>query len=74
VALFPPPRGARQVYDVHLDLVQTSCGYGISLMELSEQRDLMDRWRRRRATPGSRRTTARRNRVSIDGCPTGLRG
>src|SRR3954447_9294478 len=30
---FPPLPGSRQVYDVDVDLVMTSCGYGVPLME-----------------------------------------
>ncbi len=30
---FPPMRGARNVFDVAVDLVQTSCGFGVPLYE-----------------------------------------
>src|SRR4051812_19177958 len=37
-ALSPPLHGARQVHDVEVDLVLTSCGYGVPLMETVGQR------------------------------------
>jgi hypothetical protein len=71
--LFPPLLGARQLYDVDVELVQTSCGYGVPLMELVGQRDLMDRWAEKKGEAGLAAYHARTNVVSIDGLPTGLR-
>ncbi|MGC4111848.1 MAG: pyridoxamine 5'-phosphate oxidase family protein [Nocardioides sp.] len=71
--LFPPMRGARQLYDVDVDLVQTSCGYGVPLMEETGQRDLMDRWAEKKGEDGLAAYHAEKNLESIDGLPTGLR-
>ncbi|HEX3929571.1 MAG TPA: pyridoxamine 5'-phosphate oxidase family protein [Nocardioides sp.] len=71
--LFPPMRGARQLYDVTVDLVQTSCGYGVPLMEQVGQRDLMDRWAERKDEAGLAAYQAEKNLHSIDGFETGLR-
>jgi hypothetical protein len=72
VALFPPMTGARQVYDVDVDLVLTSCGYGVPLMELNGQRDLMESWAVRRGPDGLAAYQAEKNATSLDGLPTGL--
>jgi len=37
-------RGARHIFDVDVDLVQTSCGFGVPLFEYGEQLTLMDSW------------------------------
>jgi hypothetical protein len=70
--LFPTMRGARQVYDVDVDLVLTSCGYGVPLMELTGQRDLMDRWADKKGPEGLATYQAEKNTTSLDGLPTGL--
>lgn len=70
--LFPAMRGARQVYDVDVDLVLTSCGYGVPLMELTAERDLMDRWAEKLGPERLASYQAEKNATSLDGLPTGL--
>ncbi len=70
--LFPPMLGARNVFDVSVHSVQTSCGYGVPLMEQPRQRDLMDGWARKKGPDGIAAYQDEKNRVSIDGLPTGL--
>jgi hypothetical protein len=72
-ALFPPMPGARQLYDVSVDLVHTSCGYGVPLMETVGQRELMDNWATKKGEEGLAVYHAEKNLESIDGFPTGLR-
>ena len=71
-AYFPRLPGARQVYDVEVDLVQTSCGYGVPLMETVGQRDLMDSWATKKGPDGLAAYWAEKNTRSLDGRPTGL--
>jgi hypothetical protein len=71
--MFPPMRGARQLYDVAVDLVQNSCGYGVPLMEVVGQRDLMEDWATKKGQHGLAAYHRQRNLESIDGRPTGLR-
>lgn len=72
-ALFPPMLGARQIYDVAVDLVQTSCGYGVPLMEYAAERPLMRQWAEKKGPDGLAAYHRDKNAVSIDGLPTGLR-
>lgn len=72
IGLFPPLPGARQVYLLDVDLVQTSCGFGVPLYEHVGQRDLLPSWAEKRGTAGITRYQQERNKVSIDGLPTGL--
>jgi len=72
VGLFPPMASARNLFDVTVESVQTSCGYGVPLMEVQGQRDLMDGWARKKGPEGIAAYQDEKNRVSIDGLPTGL--
>jgi len=70
--LFPPLRGARNLFVVDVDLVQTSCGYGVPLYDFVDQRDLMDSWAAKKGEDGLDAYRRQHNLVSIDGLPTGL--
>lgn len=72
-ALFPPLLGARNIFVVDVDLVQTSCGYGVPRYDFAGQRDLMDAWAEKKGEAGLLAYQQQHNLVSIDGFPTGLR-
>lgn len=69
---FPPVPGERNIFDMHVDLVQTSCGFGVPLMDFVGERDTLVQWAERKGADGLRRYRQEKNRVSIDGLPTGL--
>ena len=68
--LFPPIPGARQIFDMHVDLVQTSCGNAVPLFDFNEQRDILEQWAERKGEEGLQDFWETRNQVSIDGKPT----
>jgi hypothetical protein len=70
--LFPPIPGARQVFVMDVDLVQTSCGYAVPLMDFVEQRTVLDSWARKKGEAGLASYQQEKNTASLDGCPTGL--
>ncbi len=72
-SLFPPMLGARQMFDVDVELVQTSCGYGVPFMEFAGERPLMHQWAEKKGPDGLEAYHQEKNLVSIDGFPTGLR-
>lgn len=37
IDLFPPMPDARQIFDMNVGLVQTSCGYGVPLLEYARR-------------------------------------
>jgi hypothetical protein len=66
------PAGARQIVRLHVDLVQTSCGYGTPLFEYRGERPSLDNWARSKGEEGLEAWWREKNLVSIDGLPTGL--
>jgi len=73
IGLFPPMLGARQVFDLKVELVQTSCGYGVPFMEYVDDRPLMAQWAEKKGPDGLDAYHREKNMTSIDGFPTGLR-
>ncbi|WP_299953110.1 pyridoxamine 5'-phosphate oxidase family protein [uncultured Roseobacter sp.] len=69
-ALFPASQGARQIYDVAVDLVQTSCGYAVPFMDYAGERDVLGTWAEDRGPDGIREYWETRNQATIDGAPT----
>lgn len=67
---FPPHIGARQVYDLQIDMVQSSCGYAVPFMEFQSDRDTLDKWADDRGADGVRAYWPERNSKTIDGMPT----
>ncbi|WP_137680367.1 pyridoxamine 5'-phosphate oxidase family protein [Aurantiacibacter suaedae] len=61
--------GTRQIFDITVESVQTSCGYGVPLMELKHERQTLVK-HHAQADPAEWAGKARRARTSIDGLPT----
>lgn len=72
--LFPPMLGARNIFDLRVELVQKSCGFGVPLFDFQEQRTLMDSWAVNKGDAGLAKYHRETNQRSIDGFPTGLLG
>ena len=68
-ALFPPTTGARAVIVVEVDRVSDSCGYGVPLMDLQGERDLLPPYLERKGVEGRAEYRRLKNRTSIDGLP-----
>jgi len=72
--MFPSMPGARQIFDMTVDLVQTSCGTGVPVMELVKQRgeeELLPFYDKM-GPEGVKAYWQRKNRFSIDQRPTGI--
>ena len=69
-ALFTPLPGARQIFDITLDLVQTSCGMGVPFFGYEGEREMLSTWATKKGETGIRQYWMDRNRVSLDGIPT----
>jgi hypothetical protein len=66
------PLGARQIVRLHVERVQTSCGYGVPLFDYRGERPSLDNWARSKGEDGLEAYRREHNSVSIDGLPTGL--
>ena len=73
-ALFPPHRGARQIYDVSVEILQTSCGYAVPFYEFEGQRDTLSDWTDARDDDAIRAYWQEKNTHTIDGAPTFIIG
>lgn len=69
---FPPSPGPRQIIDMTVELVQTSCGFGVPLYAYQGQREQIREWAERKGEVGVREYWDLRNRLSLDGKPTGI--
>jgi Pyridoxamine 5'-phosphate oxidase len=72
VALFPSYPGIRQIVIASIHLVQTSCGYGVPLMELQRDRETLARWATAQGEEGLADYRGANNSKSLDGLPTPL--
>lgn len=71
-AAFEPDPGARQIFDLDIDLVQTSCGYAVPLMDFRAERDVLADWSTRKGEDGIRAYWSEKNRTTLDGFDTGI--
>ncbi|MEM7097494.1 MAG: pyridoxamine 5'-phosphate oxidase family protein [Pseudomonadota bacterium] len=70
--LLPAELGARQYFQVTVDMVQTSCGYAVPNMQFENDRDVLTRWAQKRGQQGIEAYWDEKNQQSIDGFPTGI--
>jgi hypothetical protein len=68
--LFDPIPGARQIFDLDVELVQTSCGMAVPLYEYVGDRDALKDWANNKGEAGLEQYWAEKNQVSLDGLPT----
>lgn len=66
------PAGARQILRIDVDLVQTSCGYGVPLFDYSGARPSLDNWSKAKTPEELEAYQREKNTVSLDGFATGL--
>jgi len=63
------PHSTRAVVEVAVTRVQTSCGFGVPLMDLVGSRDRLTKWGEARTSEDLDAYRARKNARSIDGLP-----
>ncbi len=69
---FDETAGARQIFEVHIQSVQTSCGFAVPLMEYQEDRDILKKSAEKKGEEGIRKYWEEKNVISIDGLETGI--
>lgn len=65
--------GTRQIIEMDIDLVQTSCGFGVPILEFKEERTQLDTWANKLGKEGIIEYQQKKNKLSIDGFDTGLK-
>jgi len=64
-----PLPGLRQFFRIAVERIQTSCGFGVPLMDYRGDRHELPDWARRKGEDGLQAYRERHNRRSIDGLP-----
>ena len=62
----------RQIIVAEIDLVQTSCGYGVPLYDYLGERDIHFDWAEKKGEDGLEQYIIEKNSQSLDGLPTDL--
>lgn len=73
LALFDPIPGARQIFDLSVDLVQTSCGMAVPFFDYVEQREQLKDWAIKKGEQGLTEYWQEKNQLSLDGKPTHIK-
>jgi hypothetical protein len=68
-AKFPPTVGARQIFDMQVEMLQTSCGWGVPFFDHAGPREVLREYTDTKGPEGIE-TAWEKNRESIDGLPT----
>lgn len=63
--------GARQIVQLDVEMLQTSCGYAVPFFDYREDRPNLVRWAENKGGEGLEEYRRDKNMVSIDGFPTG---
>ena len=72
LSMLPGHPSARQLLLMDIEMVQTSCGFGVPFYEFQGERDNMDKWIANKGEEGIRDYWVEKNQVSLDGLPTGI--
>ena len=62
--------GARQIFDLAVEMVQNSCGLSVPLYQYVEDRQQLRNWAIKQGEAGLRTYWQKKNQLSIDGLPT----
>ncbi|WP_090222349.1 pyridoxamine 5'-phosphate oxidase family protein [Lutibacter maritimus] len=67
---FPKFSGSRQIIEMDIDLVQTSCGFAVPFMDFKEERTTLNSWADKQGDSGIQKYWSEKNVRSIDGYET----
>lgn len=71
-SLFKPLPGARQIFDLSIDLVQASCGMSVPHYSYAGERESLSDWATQKGAEGLKRYWEEKNQISLDGIPTNI--
>ena len=70
IGLFPENTGSRQIIEMDVHLVQTSCGFAVPFMDFKEERNTLNAWSSKQGIEGIEKYWESKNTQSIDGFET----
>ncbi len=70
--LFPEKSGARQLFIMDIELVQTSCGFAVPYYEFIEDREALLKWSKQKDDEEIEAYWQEKNQQSIDGFPSNI--
>jgi len=70
ISLFEPIAGARQIFDLTVELVQTSCGMAVPFFDFVKERQQLKDWAVKKGNKGLKEYWQTKNQQSIDDIPT----
>ena len=71
-SLFEDIPGARQIVEMEVKSVQTSCGFAVPFMDFQEERSLLSSWAQKKEKGKIEKYWEEKNVKSIDGFDTGI--
>lgn len=69
---FPDTAGTRQLFEMDVKLVHTSCGFGVPLYDYAGQRSILTDWIEKKGDDGIAQYWEDKNSRSLNGKPTGI--
>ncbi len=72
ISLFPKIPGARQIFDVQIESVQTSCGMAVPYFDFVDHRNQLANSAEKKGQEKIEQYWVERNSTSIDGLPTNI--
>lgn len=72
IGLFDQNTGSRQIIVMHVDMVQSSCGYSIPFMDFKEERGMLNSWSKKQGKARIENYWQEKNTKSIDGFDTNI--
>ncbi|MCB9262528.1 MAG: pyridoxamine 5'-phosphate oxidase family protein [Flavobacteriales bacterium] len=72
IHLFPEMPGSRQIIELKLEKVMTSCGFAVPIMEFKKERSQLIDWSNKKGEEGILEYQKNKNVLSLNGKPTGL--
>lgn len=72
VSQFGESPGARNIFIVEIESVQTSCGFAVPFMDYKEDRQILNDWAAKKSEEELTDYWTTKNVESIDGFPTGI--
>lgn len=74
IHLFPKTPGSRQIIEMHVSTIQTSCGYAVPFMDFKEERTQLKSWSEKQGEERLENYRKEKNMLSIDGFETRITG